>query len=154
MASNEDEPRQKVGIVGSIDFPASAVVEAYVSGLPASATVVSGGAKGVDSWAEVAARARGLGVEVFHADWEGLGRKAGPIRNGQIVGASDRIVAFWDGQSRGTLNTIVQAHRAGLPIEVYGPSGEVMPLETALVAAEELGVARGVKRAEKQEGKG
>jgi len=145
---------EKVGIVGSIDFPTPELVEAYVAGLPASVTVVSGGAKGVDSWAEAAARERGLGVEVFHADWRGLGRRAGPIRNGQIVGGSDRIVAFWDGHSRGTLNTIVQAHRAGLEIHIYGPSGEVVPLEEALGAAERQGVFRGVRRAEKQRAKG
>ncbi|HIP52822.1 MAG TPA: DUF2493 domain-containing protein [Chromatiales bacterium] len=139
----------KVGIVGSIDFPAPELVVAYVAGLPASAVVVSGGAKGVDSWAEEAAREHGLAVEVFHADWENLGRKAGPVRNGQIVCASDRIVAFWNGRSRGTLNTIVQAQRAGLPIEVFGPEGEEIPLEKALTVAEERGVVRGVEAAEK-----
>lgn len=150
MTARREQDGPKVGIVGSIDFPVPELVAAFVVALPATAVVISGGAKGVDTWAEEAARQCGLAVEIFHADWEGLGRKAGPIRNAQIVEASERIVAFWNGHSRGTLNTIVQAQRAGLPIEIYGPSGEAVPLKIALVAAEESGVVKGIKKAEKQ----
>jgi hypothetical protein len=137
----------RVGIVGSRDFPSPHLIAAYVASLPASAVVISGGAQGVDTWAEAAARERGLAIEVFHADWKRLGRKAGPIRNGQIVKASDRIVAFWNVESRGTLNTIVQAHRAGLPIEIFGSAGEAIPIEMALAAAEERGIVRSIQRA-------
>jgi len=153
MPAHHKATDEKVGIVGSIDFPAAGLVEAYVAGLSVTATVVSGGAKGVDSWGEAAARERGLKVQVFHADWQALGRKAGPIRNRQIVMASDRIVAFWNGHSRGTLNTLVQAHEAGLPIEIYGPSGEAIPLEMALTVAEEKGVVRGIRLAAKRASK-
>jgi hypothetical protein len=59
---------------------------------------------------------------VYQANWDRLGRKAGPLRNAHIVANADRVVAFWDGKSRGTLNTVVQADRAGLPIEVFDGS--------------------------------
>lgn len=41
------------------------------------------------------------------------------VRNGYIVDFADRVVAFWDGKSKGTKNTLTLARRAGLPVEVY-----------------------------------
>ena len=113
----------RIAIVGSRTFPTPKLVERFVVGLPDGAVVVSGAARGVDTWAEEAAEARGIETIVFHADWDGLGRRAGPIRNEKIIAHADRVVAFWDGQSRGTLNTIVLAARAELPIEIFGPDG-------------------------------
>ena len=63
-----------------------------------STIIVSGGARGVDSWAEEAARHFGLGVEVYKADWDRYGRGAGHRRNTTIVEVSDAVVAFWDGK--------------------------------------------------------
>lgn len=40
-------------------------VIAYVNSLPDDATVISGGAEGVDTWAETAAKARGLKFESY-----------------------------------------------------------------------------------------
>ncbi len=74
------------------------------------------------------------------ADWDRLGRKAGPIRNAQIVFNADRVVAFWDGKSRGTLNTVVQADRAGLPVELYDSNGGRVPIGLWREAAARLGV--------------
>src|SRR3546814_6456627 len=69
-----------IAIVGSRSYPRPDLVQAYVAGLPGGCVVVSGGAPGVDSVAEAAAKAAGLETVVFHADWESLGRRAGPIR--------------------------------------------------------------------------
>lgn len=135
-----DMPNLRIAIVGSRSFASPDVVRRYVASLPAGAVVVSGGARGVDSIAEEAARARGLAVQVFPADWDGLGPKAGPIRNAKIVKHADRLVAFWNGRSRGTLSGVLLAQRASLPIELYDESGEVVSLETALAAAEVKGV--------------
>ena len=46
----------------------------------------------IRQWAE----ARGIAHQVFMADWDGLGSKAGPIRNQQMLdeGRPDLIVAF------------------------------------------------------------
>lgn len=138
----------RIAIVGSRAYPRPSVVETFVAGLPAGAVVVSGGAPGVDSIAEHAARQRGLKVMVFRADWERLGRKAGPLRNAEIVARADRVAAFWDGRSRGTLNTIVQAVRAGKPVEVFDREGSPVPIEEALRAAEERGVVAAIAAAE------
>jgi nucleoside 2-deoxyribosyltransferase len=80
--------------------------------------VVSGGARGVDLEAEGAARARGLAVQIFPADWDKYGKRAGFLRNQQIVDAADTVVAFHDGVSRGTLHTIGLAKAAGKPVRI------------------------------------
>src|SRR5262249_41900095 len=120
---------ERIAIVGSRAYPRLDLVEAFVASLPPGTVVLSGGARGVDTVAEIAARERRLEVVVFHADWARLGRKAGPTRNAEIVASADRVVGFWDGSSRGTLNTLGQALRAGLPVEVFDSEGQPVPLD-------------------------
>jgi hypothetical protein len=99
-----------------------------------------GGARGVDSWVVEAAEERGLRTIVFPADWERHGRRAGPLRNAEIVAHADRLVAFWNGRSRGTLNTVLAARAAGLPISIFDAAGAPVAVEAALAAAVSLGV--------------
>lgn len=129
-----------VAIVGSRKFPNLELVRKFVAGLPLDVTIVSGGASGVDSVAVEAAKERGMEIIECHADWDGLGRKAGPIRNHQIVMAADRVIAFWDGVSRGTLNSVRIAHDIDKPVVVINVDGEEVLLETALDAALALNV--------------
>lgn len=140
---------QRIAIVGSRDFPSADVVGAFVRSLPPGTVVVSGGARGVDHWAEEAARRCGLRTKVFHADWDTHGRRAGPIRNAEIVAAADRLVAFWNSRSRGTLNTILSAQAAELPILIFDAAGNKVDIETAIAVAEENGVARSWAKAAK-----
>src|ERR1019366_3739515 len=96
----------KIAIVGSRDYPHPEKVRALINNLPADTVVISGGARGVDTWAEQAARARGLEVIIFPALWHAYGKRAGFIRNRQIVESADKVVAFWDGLSKGTKMSI------------------------------------------------
>lgn len=80
--------------------------------------VVHGGARGVDSLAGAVARTHGLSVRVFPADWRANGKAAGPIRNRQMAGYADALVAVWDGASRGTANMIDEMRRLGKPVYV------------------------------------
>lgn len=109
----------KVAIVGSRNWQGQYQIGKYVESLPPDTEVVSGGARGVDMMAEHAARKRGLKVTVFLADWDKYGKAAGFLRNGQIVAHADKVVAFWDGKSRGTLDTIQKARAAGKDVEIY-----------------------------------
>ena len=84
--------------------------------------LVSGGAKGVDSWAEEWWREDHHGesnIQIFKPNWDVHGNRAGAIRNQQIVDAADYIVAFWDGKSKGTKITIDMALKAGKPLDLY-----------------------------------
>lgn len=123
----------RYAIVGSREYPHLDLVRAFVRKLPTGSVVVSGGARGVDSVAEEAARECGLGAIVIPADWS-QGRGAGIARNADIVAAADIVVAFWDGKSRGTQNSMSRAVEAGKPLWVCGATrawtftGEAVPV--------------------------
>jgi hypothetical protein len=107
----------KIAIVGSRGYGNELQVRLYVQSLPKDVIVVSGGARGVDSWAVDEAKKCGLETQVFKADWS-QGRGAGFARNSDIVKASDEVVAFWDGLSSGTQDTIWKARVVGKPVTV------------------------------------
>lgn len=102
-----------VAIVGSRTYQNRQQVIDYVNALPEDTVVISGGARGVDTWAEYAARMRGLEVRIFPANWAKYGKQAGYLRNVQIVDAADTIVCFWDGVSPGTLHSMKIAETRG-----------------------------------------
>lgn len=80
-----------------------------------------GDAKGVDSLACRWAYVHGITYKVFHADWNKHGRAAGPKRNAEMVeaaGPKARVIAFWDGESRGTKNTLDLAKAKGLKTKI------------------------------------
>lgn len=68
--------------------------------------VVSGTARGVDQMGERWAKERGIPVKRFPADWERYGKSAGYRRNEQMALYADGLIAFWDGESRGTKHMI------------------------------------------------
>ncbi len=109
----------RIAVVGSRDFPRLEEVSAFVRRLPKGTTLVSGGARGVDTAAEEAARSAGIPVEVHEAEWDRHGRRAGPLRNTRIVQSSDVVVAFWDGRSPGTADTLRKARLARRPVRVF-----------------------------------
>lgn len=80
--------------------------------------IVSGGAPGADALGERYAREHGYKLTIFPADWGRYGRRAGPIRNRQMVEYADALIAFYNGTSRGTANVIEEARSAGLLVSV------------------------------------
>ena len=104
----------RVAIVGSRTFSPLELVDDYlVVGLRDQDVVVSGGALGVDHRAVDAARRRGLEYTEHLPNYAVHGKSAPLIRNTNIVNDCDRLVAFWDGRSRGTLDAITKAAKAG-----------------------------------------
>lgn len=81
--------------------------------------IVSGGARGADSLAEEYADRHLLGLKIFTADWDDYGKSAGYKRNKEIVDYADIIIAFWNGESKGTKHTIDLANKAGKPCFVF-----------------------------------
>jgi len=107
-----------LGVVGSRDFDdyyhLQEVLDKYHF-----FSIVSGGAKGVDSLAASYAFNHSKGLKEFLPDWDQYGKSAGPRRNQQIVEASDEIVVFWDGVSKGTKSTINLAKKMKVPVHIY-----------------------------------
>lgn len=81
-------------------------------------TVISGGAKGVDSLGEKYAFEMNLPLQLFYPDWDTHGRAAGPIRNRKMAENAEALIAIWDGKSRGTRNMIETARKLGLLVYV------------------------------------
>ena len=81
-------------------------------------TIISGGARGVDKLGERYAKERGYALEVYPADWEKYGKSAGYRRNEQMAEVATHLVAFWDGESRGTKHMIDLGNKHGLTTRV------------------------------------
>lgn len=68
--------------------------------------VVSGGARGADSIAEKWAYQNEIPTTIYYPNWGRYGKSAGFRRNADIVEDCDQLIAFWDGNSKGTANSI------------------------------------------------
>ncbi len=86
--------------------------------------IVSGGARGADRLGEQFAKEFGLKIEQFLADWDGLGKRAGYVRNADMAkfacenGNQGMLIAFWNGKSKGTKHMIDLTKRHGLEVHV------------------------------------
>lgn len=96
----------KLAIVGCRIFGDWDMFQGIIDAIDGIDEIVSGGAQGADLMAEQYAHHYKIPAKVFLADWDGLGKKAGMIRNSRIAEYADEVVAFWDGKSRGTENAI------------------------------------------------
>lgn len=72
----------------------------------ADVLIISGGARGADTLALDYAADRGLPIKIMPAEWEARGKGAGYIRNSAMADEADELIAFWDGESRGTKHMI------------------------------------------------
>ena len=97
--------------------------------------IVSGGASGTDAMAERYARERGYSLQIFPAEWSRYGKRAGYVRNREMhvyisTFAERGVIAFWDGQSKGTAQSFSLAKEFGNPIRVVridSPQGTPTP---------------------------
>mgnify|MGYP000958348730 CR=1 FL=1 len=95
------------------------VVEAILNSNIDITTIISGGAKGVDSLAIDIANEFGIPLEVYHARWDLYGRNAGIKRNAVMAAKAEALIAVWDGISRGTSHMIQIAKAMGLKVYIY-----------------------------------
>ena len=108
----------KIGVVGSRDFDDYKKLEKELNKIEGITVIVSGGAKGADTLAREFAEKNDIKLTEFKPDYEQYGRGAPIRRNKKIVEYSDQIIAFWDGESRGTKNTIDIAEKQDKPITI------------------------------------
>ncbi len=93
--------------------------------IPEGSRVINGGAEGVDS---------------LSLDWCNQSKKnlnwttIKPIksqkeyylyRNAEMIGMCDRVIAIWDGKSRGTKFTIDYAKARNIPVIIFNEQGEI-----------------------------
>ena len=75
--------------------------------------------KGADKLGEQYAKERGYKLTQFPAYWKRFGRTAGPLRNEQMANYANALIAFWDGNSKGTKHMIELAKSRGLTISIH-----------------------------------
>lgn len=80
--------------------------------------IVSGKARGADSLGEKYANENGLNIMEFSGDWDKHGKSAGYKRNIEMAENADALIAFWDGESRGTKHMIDIAKEKNLPTRI------------------------------------
>ena len=94
--------------------------------------IVSGHAEGADKLGEKYAKDHNLSLKVFPAEWEKYGKKAGSIRNSQMIDYAKEqipmVVAFWNGKSRGTMDTLSKAQLNGIEsiVILFNSEGDML----------------------------
>ena len=105
----------KVAVIGSRGLH----VDDLRQYLPKETTeIVSGGAKGIDSDARAYAQAHGIPLKEFLPEYQKYGRGAPLKRNLLIIEYADVVLAFWDGESRGTIYVIDHCRKMNVPVNV------------------------------------
>jgi hypothetical protein len=87
-------------------------------------TIVSGGAYGADKLGEKYAKAKGYRIRRFIPNWGAFGRQAGMMRNIEMMKflyeQEDKyLIAFWNGESKGTKHMIDICESVKIPCKVY-----------------------------------
>lgn len=101
-----------LAVIGSRTYTDGAEMWVILDALRANIRcVITGGATGADTYAELWAKQRGVPVKVIPAEWDKYGKSAGPIRNKEIIENCDEVLAFWDGKSKGTQHALALARR-------------------------------------------
>ena len=100
-----------IGIIGSRTFLDYQTLKSVITGFNVKEidNIISGGAKGADSLGKKFANEYNIGLIEFLPDWS-IGRRAGFVRNRNIIKKSDFVFVFWDGSSWGTKNSIDLCH--------------------------------------------
>lgn len=109
--NKQDNEIMKAAIVGSRDFNDYNMLVEYIYNICIEnnysiTEIVSGGARGADKLGELFANNYNLKLTVFKADWNKYGKRAGFVRNVDIIKNCDICFAFWDGESHGTKHDI------------------------------------------------
>lgn len=117
----------KVLVCGSRGFNDLQLLEGVLDALGPT-EIIHGDARGADRIAGAYAERLGIVCRRFPAAWETYGRRAGYVRNQQMLdeGQPDIVIAFWDGESKGTWNMIRLAEKSKIPVKVVYPEDKLL----------------------------
>lgn len=110
----------KTAIIGSRSIQDYNYLENILKSLDFKITeIISGGAKGVDTLAEIYSFSNSIPITKILPEWNKYGRGAGLVRNMNIIKESDIVVALWDGKSKGTLDSINKARKLDKKVFIF-----------------------------------
>jgi hypothetical protein len=112
----------KLGVIGSrlfddYEFVKNKILENF--DVESIDTIVSGGAKGVDTLGEQFTDEFGIQKDISKPDWNKYGKGAAFIRNQEIVDHSDILIAFPIKTSGGTWDTIRKTQKSGKRVLIF-----------------------------------
>ena len=81
-------------------------------------TILSGNARGVDKIGETYANNNKIQCNIYPADWKSHGKSAGYKRNITIANNANALLAFWNGQSKGTKHMIDISKECNLKVRI------------------------------------
>jgi len=119
----------KVLICGDRNWNHPEDIDAFVKTFPKDSVIIEGECSGADIQAKTSAIRLGLKVEPYPANWNKYGKKAGVLRNTQMLeeGKPHLVIAFHDdlSKSKGTLNMVIQAYKKNVPFKIvsHNPNG-------------------------------
>jgi hypothetical protein len=111
----------KLIVAGSRDFTDYEFLKSKLDFLLQNkhAEIVSGTARGADKLGERYAEEKGLPIKQFEADWNGLGKRAGWVRNKAMAEYATHCVVFIKDNSPGSKMMIDLAKGYKLELRVY-----------------------------------
>ena len=81
--------------------------------------IITGDAYGVDRSARIFAIEHNIELKIFKPDYFKFRKSAPIIRNINIVNSCDKLIAFWDGKSYGTMHAVKIANKKNKQIKVF-----------------------------------
>ncbi len=112
----------KILVCGDREWTDYMAIKRVLAQLPKRTVVIHGNCRGADKLAGEAAYMLGLTVISFPADWKRLGRRAGPIRNAQMLAQGPKkVIAFHSNikNSKGTKDMMRKAEAVGIKVELH-----------------------------------
>lgn len=78
-----------------------------------------GDAKGVDALVVKYCKENNIKYNIFYANWNKYGLKAGPIRNEELIKNTELLIAFPEKTSKGTISAINIAKKFNIKVDIY-----------------------------------
>ena len=110
----------KIAIVGSRSITAEIPEHCIPDGVT---EIISGAAKGIDTSARNFARDHHIFLTDILPEYDLYGKHAPLIRNDLIISLADKVLIFWDGESRGTKYIIKKCKELHKPYVLYNYDG-------------------------------
>lgn len=113
----------KIAVIGSRNFKDKKLLKTVLDAETQITELITGGAVGADTlaekWAKEKSRFGGpISITIIKPNYEKFGKYAPLERNNKIIDSAEKVIAFWDGQSKGTQYVIKECQRLGKPLKV------------------------------------